>query len=73
MLLSVLGSEISSALTSLQIYTFGVATTLGIPCMIATGMLLKEFGAKKATGLAIVSIAYGLVFAGLAWRVISLV
>jgi ferrous iron transport protein B len=73
MLLSVLGSEISSALTSLQIYAFGVATTLGIPCMIATGMLLKEFGLKKATVLAIVSIAYGLVFAGLAWRVISLV
>jgi ferrous iron transport protein B len=73
MLLSVLGSEISSALTSLQIYTFGVATTLGIPCMIATGMLVKEFGVKKATALAIMSIAYGLVFAGLAWRVISLV
>ena len=73
MLLSVLGSEASSVLTPLQIYTFGVATTLGIPCMIALGMLIKEFGFKKAIVLTITSIAYGLLFAGLAWRMISLV
>ena len=73
MLLSVLGSEASSVLTPLQIYTFGVATTIGIPCMIALGMLIKEFGFKKAIVLTITSIAYGLLFAGLAWRIISLV
>jgi len=47
MLFSVLGSEIASVLSPLQIYTFGVATTIGIPCMIASGMLWKEFGLKK--------------------------
>jgi len=73
MLLSVLGSEASSALTPLQIYTFGVATTIGIPCMIALGMLIKEFGLKRAIALTITSIAYGLLIAGLAWRVVSLV
>jgi len=73
MLLSVLGSEISLALNALQIYTFGVATTIGIPCMIALGMLIKEFGFKRAVVLTITSIVYGLLFAGLAWRIISIV
>ncbi|MCK4478337.1 ferrous iron transport protein B [Candidatus Bathyarchaeota archaeon] len=73
MLLSVLGSKISFVLTPLQIYTFGVATTLGIPCMIALGMLIKEFGFKRAIILTITSTVYGLLFAGLAWRIISIV
>jgi len=73
MLLSVLGSETSSVLTLLQIYTFGVATTIGIPCMIALGMLIKEFGFKKAIVLTMTSIVYGYLFAGLAWRIISIV
>jgi len=72
MLLSVLGSEIPLVLTSLQIYTFGVATTLGIPCMIALGVLIKEFGFKKAVVLTTTSIVYSLLFAGLAWRIISI-
>ena len=70
-MLSVLGREISLSLTSLQIYTFGVATTVGIPCVIALGMLIKESGYKKAVALTIGSIAYGLLIAGLAWRTIS--
>jgi len=69
MLLSVLGSEISLALNNLQIYTFGVATTIGIPCIIALGMLIKEFGFKKAILLTVTSMVYGILFAGLAWRI----
>ncbi|OPL09412.1 MAG: hypothetical protein AVO33_00360 [delta proteobacterium ML8_F1] len=44
MLVSALGLNISAALTPLQIYTFGVATTIGIPCIISLGVLAKEFG-----------------------------
>ena len=72
MLLSVLGSKISLALTPLQIYTFAIASTIGIPCIIALGMLIKEFGFKKAVALTVSSIIYGLLFAGLAWRIISI-
>lgn len=72
MLFTVLGTEIAVVLSPLQIYTFGVATTIGIPCMIATGMLWKEFGAKRAIILTLVSAVYGLLFAGLAWRIISI-
>jgi len=71
MLVSVLGSEISSVLTPLQIYTFGVASTIGIPCIIALGMLIREFGFKKAIFLTSASIIYGLLVAGLAWRIFS--
>jgi ferrous iron transport protein B len=72
MLLSVLGIELSSALTPLQIYTFGVATTIGIPCIIALGLLIKEFGFKRSIFLTIVSIGYGLLIAGLVSRIISI-
>jgi ferrous iron transport protein B len=41
--------------------------------MIALGMLVKEFGFKRAVVLTITSIVYGLLFAGLAWRIISIV
>jgi ferrous iron transport protein B len=71
MLLSVLGNDISSILTPLQIYTFGLASTIGIPCMIAFGILTKEFGFKKSIFLTVTSILYGLLVAGLTWRMIS--
>jgi len=71
MLMSVLGSKISLMLTPIQIYTFGIATTIGIPCIIALGVLIKEFGFKKAVALTITSMIYGLLFAGLVWRIIS--
>ena len=70
MLLSVLGSKISLTLTPLQIYTFAIASTIGIPCIIALGMLIKEFGFKKAILLTSVSIIYGLLFSGLVCRII---
>jgi ferrous iron transport protein B len=72
MLLSVLNNDISLALSSLQLYTFGVATTIGIPCVIALGILIKEFGFKRAITLTIASILYGLLVAGLAWRIVSI-
>lgn len=72
MLISVLGTEISLALTPLQIYTFGVTATIGIPCIIALGMLAKEFGVGKAVLLTGASMVYGLLFAGFLWRVVSI-
>jgi len=72
MLVSVLGIELSLALTSLQIYTFGVATVIGIPCIIALGILAKEFGFKRSILLTVTSICYGLLVAGLMWRISSI-
>lgn len=71
MLVTVLGSDISTALTPLQIYTFGTAAAIGIPCIISLGMLIREFGAKKAIFVTVSSIIYGILFTGVIWRMIS--
>ncbi len=71
MLISVLGSKISLVLTPIQIYTFGIAATIGIPCIIALGILIKEFGIKKAAALTVSSIIYGFLIAGIVRRIIS--
>lgn len=71
MLISVLGGNISAKMSYLQLYTFGVASTIGIPCIIALGTLATEIGGKKAAMLTIVSIAYGLLVAGLVPRIIG--
>jgi len=70
MLISTLGSGVSSVLSPSQIYIFGVASTIGIPCIIAFGMLLKEFGLKKSLALTAGSITYGLLIAGLINKII---
>jgi ferrous iron transport protein B len=71
MLISVIGNNISMVLTPLQIYTFGVAASIGIPCVIALGMLVREFGFKRAFLLTLSLNLYGIFIAGLIWRIIS--
>jgi ferrous iron transport protein B len=72
MLISVLGSGVSSILSPLQLYTFGIASTIGIPCIVALGMLWKEFGLKKSLILTASSISYGLFIAGLIGKIIKI-
>ncbi len=71
MLISVLGNKISTVLTSLQLYVFGVAAVIGIPCITALGLFIKEFGWKKALILTIVLNIYGILIAGLIGRIVS--
>jgi ferrous iron transport protein B len=72
MLLSVLGDQISLALTPLQLYTFGVAGTIGIPCIIALGVFIREFGWIKSLILTIGLAFYGVLLAGLISKIISI-
>jgi ferrous iron transport protein B len=71
MLLSVIGSNITIAMAPIQIYTFGVAATVGIPCIIALGVFINEFGPKRALLLIISMNLYGIFVAGLIWRIWS--
>ena len=73
MLLSVLGNEVSLALSPLQIYTFGVASTLQIPCIIAFGVFWREFGPKRAILLTLASLIYGISFTGLVRRIMCFI
>ena len=72
MLLSVLGDQISLALTPLQLYTFGVVGTIGIPCIIALGVFIREFGWIKSLILTIGLAFYGVLLAGLISKIISI-
>jgi Fe2+ transport system protein B len=72
MLISVLGTKIHLVLTPTQICTFGVTATLGIPCIIAFGMLNREFGIEKAIFLTGTFISYGLLIGGLGYRIASI-
>lgn len=71
MLVSALGNGLKQ-LPFLQLFSFGAASAIGIPCIIAFGMLWREFGMKKTVLLTVGSIAYGLLFAGLIWRIASI-
>jgi ferrous iron transport protein B len=71
MLVAVLGPDIGQLLRPLQLYTFGVASSIQIPCIIALGMLIRELGIKKATVISCFSLIYGLLIAGTIWRLIS--
>ena len=72
MLLSVLGDQISLALTPLQLYTFGVVGTIGIPCIIALGVFIREFGWIRSLILTIGLAFYGVLLAGLISKIISI-
>lgn len=72
MLLSVLGDQISLALTPLQLYTFGVVGTIGIPCIIALGVFIREFGWIRSLILTIGLAFYGTLLAGLISKIISI-
>jgi ferrous iron transport protein B len=61
-----------AALTNLQLYTFGLVTCIGIPCIIALGMVFKEFKFKKTLAIFAPPAIYGLIIASTVWRIVSL-
>jgi ferrous iron transport protein B len=62
-------SNIATVMSRSQIFTFGLATTFQIPCIIAFSMLVKEFGWKTATLIEIGAFAYGMFLSGLILRI----
>lgn len=73
MLVSVLSVDGSVGLSQIQLYVFGVASVVGIPCIIALGTLWREFGLLKSVGLTIVSIGYGYLMAGVIGKLFYLI
>jgi ferrous iron transport protein B len=61
------------ALTNLQLYTFGLVTSIGIPCIIALIMMIKEFKIKNIFAIFVAPIIYGLLISSVVWRIISLI
>ena len=73
MLTNALGTiNFSNVMTPLQLFTFGLASTFQIPCIIAFGMLIREFGIKRALMVEIVVLIYSLLIVGLILRFLLL-
>ncbi|HHW57896.1 MAG TPA: ferrous iron transport protein B [Clostridia bacterium] len=73
MLANALGTyDFSAVLNKVQIFTFGLASTVQIPCIIAFGMFIKEFGIKRALIVTLLAFTYGMFVAGLIYRLIAL-
>ena len=73
MLASVFGTaNLSSVMTPIQLFTFGMASTFQVPCVVAFGMIAKELGWRWAIMLTVMALAAGLVLSGLVLRIILL-
>jgi len=73
MLANALGTtNFSAVMTNLQLFTFGLASTFQVPCIIAFSMLAKEFGLKRALLIEVTTFAYGMFWAGIIARLVGL-
>ena len=71
MLANVLGTaNFAIVMSKLQLFIFGLASTFQVPCIIAFGMLIKEFGIKKASAIEIGAFIYGITWVGIILRII---
>lgn len=74
MLITLLGTASGGiALTNLQLYTFGLITSIGIPCIIALSIMIKEFKIKNTFALFVAPLIYGLFISSIVWRIINLI
>jgi ferrous iron transport protein B len=61
-----------TSLSAVQMIVFALVVMLYIPCLATIAACKKEFGWKKALGIAVIDIALALVMGGVAFRVLSL-
>lgn len=65
-------TDLSSVMTPIQLFTFGLASTFQIPCVVAFGMIGRELGWRWAITLTMAALVIGLVISGLVLRIILL-
>ena len=63
-------SNIATVMSRPQIFTFGLAATFQIPCIIAFSILVKEFGWKTASLIEIGAFSYGMFLSGFILRIL---
>jgi len=71
MLVSVAGTmDLQSFMTPLQIFTFGMASTFQVPCIIALGMLMRELGLRVALAIWLGSLIFWMAVVGIVLRIL---
>jgi ferrous iron transport protein B len=61
-----------SSLSAVQMIVFSLVVMIYIPCLATIAACKREFGWKKALGIAIVDIVLALIIGGIAFRLLSL-
>jgi ferrous iron transport protein B len=69
MLVSVLGGDVAAVMTPLQLFTFGVVTSIGIPCMIVLPAMAREIGWKNTFVIFATTSLFSLAVASTVWRI----
>jgi len=66
-------SNISLYMTSIQIFTFSLVAVIYVPCLIAIGMLIREFGWKEAFLISISTIFIAIFLGGIVVRILMII
>ncbi len=61
-----------TSLSAVQMIVFALVVMIYIPCLATIAACKKEFGWRKALGMAVVDVALALLLGGLAFRILSL-
>jgi ferrous iron transport protein B len=72
MLVALFGTNLAAVLTPIQFIILALVSMLFIPCLATLTILLREFGWKATTSIALANIVTALIVGGIAYRIISL-
>jgi ferrous iron transport protein B len=65
--------DFSAVLTPVQMVVFAIVTMIYVPCLATIAALAREFGNKRAVGVAVLDSLLAIVVGGFAYRILSLV
>ena len=72
MLVALFGTNLAAVLTPIQFIILALVSMLFIPCLATLTILLREFGWKATTSIALANIVTALIVGGIAYRIIGL-
>ncbi len=72
MLVALFGTNLAAVLTPIQFIILALVSMLFIPCLATLTILLREFGWKATSSIALANIVTALIVGGIAYRIISL-
>lgn len=72
MLVALFGTNLAAVLTPIQFIILALVSMLFIPCLATLTILLREFGWKATSSIALANIVTALIFGGIAYRIIGI-
>ena len=72
MLVALFGTNLAAVLTPIQFIILALVSMLFIPCLASLTILIREFGWKATSSIALANMATALIVGGIAYRIISL-